>query len=492
MTFSFLHDKMNVERKIYMEKIIKSGYKARLFATPRQEQQFKNNMQLAMSTYNHAWGYNLAEAVESKRKEKEYEATLQGSKKEIEDLIKEWRNEHGVLSVLTPQDKIGKSFKKYIKTSEYYNELLKRDGVAETTISLTLYYNYQNAIKKFRENLIPNTERVKRKAKRKPNWNPKFPQDYGFPQKKTSEDSYYTIIYRDKIDYDNNKVCLPCGIGWVKVSSNQPLPILNKKAQYVVISTDGQHFYISFPIDIEVENFKTPKTDVIGIDLGQKEVAILSDGTHVPNVTKTKKYIKLLNKIKKLSRKKCWLVEHSPKSWNIEDKKEKWKQANSNQMKKLDKMIRNCYIKLNNYKNNYNHEMAKEIVSKNPRGIIFEKLNIQGMMKNKHLSGVLQQTGMYSFKQTVIWHATKHGIPVKEADMWYASTQNCSVCGTKNIDMKGLNKLGKRTFKCPNCGAVIQRDENSALNLKSLYDSIPEVINEKEETTKKKKSKKAS
>lgn len=474
-----------------MKQVIKTGYRARLFPTPRQEQQFKNNMQLAMSTYNHAWGYNLAEAVENKRKEKEYEATLQGTKKEIEDLIKEWRKEYGVLKVLTPYNIIEKEFKKYRKNSEYYNELLKKDGVSETTISSTLFCNYQNAIKKFRNDIIMNTERVKRKVKKKPNWNPKFPQDYGFPQKKTTEDSYCTLIYSDKINYDKNKVCLPCGIGWVKVSPNQPLPIISKKSQHVVISNVGKHFYISFPIDITIEEFKTPKTDVIGIDLGQKEVAILSDGTHIMNVTKTKKYVKLLNKIKKLNKKKCWLVEHSPKSWNIEDKKEKWKQANSNQMEKLDRMIRNCYIKLNNYKNNYNHEWAEEIVRKNPRGIIFEKLNIKGMMKNKHLSSALQQTGMYSFKMTVIWHATKHGIPVKEADQWYASTQNCSACGEKNIDMKGLKALGKRTFKCPKCGAIIQRDENAALNLKSLYDSIPTIINDSE-TKENKKAKKAS
>ena len=250
--------------------------------------------------------------------------------------------------------------------------------------------------------------------------------------------------------------------------------------KYIRVVTDGVNWYVAIPYFMPFEELKTKQTDVIGIDLGQKELAITSDGRHYCNITKDAKYKAIRKKLKKKQQKLSWLVLHSTKSYNIEDKKEQWKAADSIQFRRLKNQIRKLNIKLTNYKQNYFHNIAEEILKDNPRGLILETLNISGMMKNKKMAKALQQTAMSAFGTLLVWHATKHKIPVKRADMWFASTQNCSNCGTKNVEMKGYANLNKRIFICPICGHIEQRDENSALNLKQLYDKIPVIENSKE------------
>jgi len=466
-----------------METLLKS-YKARLFTTPRQEQQFKNNMQLAMSAYNYARGYNLAEVLALKQKEKEYIETLQGTEDEIKALVDEWRKDNPIYKVLTDSDKIRKEFLKYIESNDYYKELLAKDGVAKTTISYVYYYNYPKAIKTFCSKLKQNGGRVRDKRNKKKNWIPKFPQDYGFPQKKISLDSYYINVYVNKIDYERNRIYISQKIGWVSIPKSQPIPIITKEKQDAVISTDGKYFYISFPYESAYTPFKTKRTDVLGVNMMVSDAVVLSNGTKFANPNKIEKIQKLLAKQKKLQKKLTWLKDHSPKSWNIEDQKEKWKAVESRQTRALNKKIRNIQLKLNHYKQNYMHECAEQIVRLNPKGLVFKKLEIKKMQKNKRMAKHLQLLGMYTFMQVIIWHATKHCIPVKIADKYYETTQTCSHCGCINEKMKGIEHLYIRNFECPSCGNKLDRGINSALNLKNLYDIIPEP--EKKEKIKKK------
>lgn len=470
-----------------MEKITKiepnRAFKARLFTTPKQEQQFKNNMQLAMSAYNYARGYNLAEVLAHKQKENEYKETLQGTEDEIKDLIDKWRKDNPIYKAMTDSDKLRKVFLKYIETKDYYKELLEKDGVAKTTISYVYFYNYPNAIKSFTSKMKQNSSRVRDKRNKNKNWTPKFPQDYGFPQKKLSEDSYYITIHADKIDYERNRIFISKKIGWVKIPKSQPIPIITKTKQDSVISTDGKHFYISIPYYSEYEPFKTESTDVLGVNMMVSDAIVLSNGTKFVNPNNTDKIKKLIAKQKKLQKKLTWLKDHSPKSWNIEDQKEKWKAVESRQTRALNRKIRNTQLKINHYKQNYMHECAEQIVKLNPKGLVFKKLEVQKMQKNKRMAKHLQLLGMYTFMQVIIWHATKHCIPVKIADKYYETTQRCSHCGHINEKMKGIEHLYIRTFECPYCGNKLDRGINSALNLKELYDVIPEPEKKEKQKT---------
>ena len=90
-----------------------------------------------------------------------------------------------------------------------------------------------------------------------------------------------------------------------------------------------------------------------------------------------------------------------------------------------------------------------------------ETLNIQVMMKNKHLSKAIASQGLYEFKRQLAYKCEFYGIEFVEADRFYPSSKLCSECGHK----KDKLSLSERTYICEECGCIIDRDYNAAINL---------------------------
>ena len=91
-----------------------------------------------------------------------------------------------------------------------------------------------------------------------------------------------------------------------------------------------------------------------------------------------------------------------------------------------------------------------------------EDLNVSGMMKNKHLSKVIQDQGFHRFRCYMAYKCAEHGIPIVIVDRWYPSSKLCSCCGNIKSDLK----LSDRTYRCDICGYIIDRDYQAALNLR--------------------------
>jgi putative transposase len=108
------------------------------------------------------------------------------------------------------------------------------------------------------------------------------------------------------------------------------------------------------------------------------------------------------------------------------------------------------------------HQETRKIINRKPRFICLEDLNVQGMMKNKHLSEKVQEQNFYEFRRQIEYKAQWARIPVVIADRWYPSSKTCIECGYVNKDLK----LSDRTYVCPVCGNVIDRDFQASLNLK--------------------------
>ena len=226
------------------------------------------------------------------------------------------------------------------------------------------------------------------------------------------------------------------------------------------ITFDGIYWWLSVGLPIEIEQYELTD-EIIGIDLGLKELATCSNGMVFHNVTKSKEYRKINKSLKQKQR-------------QVSRKYEMNKQGNkfikTSNIKKLERRIQKKRIKLDNIKKDYFHKSSTALVRTKPKAIVLEDLNVAGMRKNKYLSHSLQETSISTFKQMLISKAESHGIEVVLADRFYPSSQICSHCGSRRSI-----KLSERTYKCPVCGLEIDRDLNASINLKH-YREFPEKL----------------
>ncbi|HBY19926.1 MAG TPA: transposase [Clostridiales bacterium] len=271
----------------------------------------------------------------------------------------------------------------------------------------------------------------------------KFPK---FKSRKNSTPSFYNDNVKLKIK--KNYVLLE-KVGWVKIKEKIPI---NCKYTKPTVNFDGKYWYLSVGIEQGNKNYEL--TDItIGIDVGIKDLAITSiDGLKFKNINKTKKVKKLEKKLRRLQRKVSNKYEKNKKGVIY--------QKTSN-IKKLEKQIRLVHRRLNGICKNHLHQATNQIVKTKPSKVVMETLNISGMMKNRHLSKAIQKQNLYEFKRQMKYKCEFNGIEFVEADKWYPSSKTCSKCGhiKKNLS------LSERTYICEECGCIIDRDYNAAVNL---------------------------
>ena len=251
------------------------------------------------------------------------------------------------------------------------------------------------------------------------------------------------------IKISENQVKLP-KIGIVKLSRKNYIPIVNKYSNPRV-TYDGLHWYIS--VGVEQEDYKPElNPTVLGVDLGVKDLAIVSDGTVYKNINKTAEMKKLEKKLKRLQR------QVSKKYDMNKDGKVYHK---TNNIIKLEKQILKLQHRIRDIRNNYRHTMTHQLVEKKPQKIVIEDLNVKGMMKNKHLSDAIGKQGFFEIQRQLQYKTQEYGIELVIADRWYPSSKTCSRCGNVKQDLK----LKDRVYICPKCGLEIDRDLNAAINL---------------------------
>ena len=250
---------------------------------------------------------------------------------------------------------------------------------------------------------------------------------------------------------ENGKLQIPT-IGDVRFGSVREGFDLSCKKQVANVSFDGKYWYLSYTEDVKIQVVDLPDyTDGLGIDLGIKTLATVSDGTTVPNI-KTFRRVRILNKRlkrlqRKVSRKYCI---------NKCNKHNKTKN-----IIKLERQIKLIHRSLRNIRINHICKFVSDLVKKQPQYIAIEDLNVKGMMKNKHLAKDIANCSFYTIKQHLIRKATERYIAVRLVDRFYPSSKTCSNCGNYN---KGL-KLSQRVYHCSHCQEKIDRDFNASLNL---------------------------
>ena len=221
------------------------------------------------------------------------------------------------------------------------------------------------------------------------------------------------------------------------------------------VSFDGKYWYLSF--SYEIEPFKEDLSDeVIGIDLGIKELATCTNGVVYPNINKSKV-------IKNLEIRKIRLQRKISRAY--EKNKEGKKYVKTNNIIKMEKKLKLIDRRLSNIRKTYIHTVTSEIVKTKPSCIVIEDLGISNMMKNKHLSKSIKEQLWYFFRQCLTYKCKFYGdILVKVASRSYPSSKKCNNCG----HIKKFLSLSERIYRCDCCGFTIDRDLNASLNLRDL------------------------
>lgn len=239
-------------------------------------------------------------------------------------------------------------------------------------------------------------------------------------------------------------------LNWIRLAERNRIPI-NCKYHNPRIKYDGLNWYITVGVDYD-ECINVPKNNGIGIDLGIKDLAICSDGNIYKNMNKSKKIKKLEKKKRRLQR------SVSRKIKNI--KKGKRYREYSN-LKKAKRKFLKVSHRLTNIRHNYLHQITSSIIKREPSFICIEDLNVNGMMKNRHLSKAVQQQCFYEFRRQIEYKTLWNNIKIVIADRFYPSSKTCYCCGNVKKDLK----LSDRVYKRECCSSVIDRDYQAALNL---------------------------
>ena len=237
---------------------------------------------------------------------------------------------------------------------------------------------------------------------------------------------------------------------WIRLAEHNRIPV-NSKYTNPRIKYDGVHWWITVGIECKESN-TIPYNEGIGIDLGIKDLAVCSDKKKYENINRTQKIKKLEKRKRRLQRCVSRRYEKNRKGGCY---------CKTKNIIKREKELLKLNHRLTNIRQDYLHQTTSEIIKRKPSFICIEDLNVRGMMKNRHLSKAVQQQGFYKFRKQIEYKSAWRNIPVIIADRFFPSSKLCSCCGTIRKDLK----LSERVYKCE-CGNVIDRDYQAALNLK--------------------------
>lgn len=240
-------------------------------------------------------------------------------------------------------------------------------------------------------------------------------------------------------------------LNWVRLAERGRIP----SGKYVNprVTFDGEHWWVSVGVETEVADPTGVYGEVVGVDLGLKDLAICSDGNKVVNVNKS-------NTVRKLEKKQRRLQRRVSRKYKMNREGERYRKTAN--VAKLEKRVLRVQHRLTNIRTDHVHQATTALVARKPSAICLEDLNVQGMMANKHLAKSIQAQKWREFRQQVEYKAKLAGVTVVIADRFYPSSKTCGKCGHVKKDLK----LWERTYVCPECGNVIDRDLQAALNLK--------------------------
>ena len=218
----------------------------------------------------------------------------------------------------------------------------------------------------------------------------------------------------------------------------------------ISVSRRAGCWYASLTVEREPTAKPAPKGGAVGVDLGVKNLATLSDGTVIPNPRALGTRLKALRKAQKaLSRKVKGSARREKAKVRVAKLHARVADVRADAMNKATTMIAGSYSV-----------------------VCVEYLNVAGMVKNHHLARSLSDAALGEFRRQLEYKTARSGAVLRVVDRWFASSKTCSDCGV----VKAKLSLSERTFNCDACGLSLDRDLNAAINI-CVAGSAPETLN---------------
>lgn len=271
----------------------------------------------------------------------------------------------------------------------------------------------------------------------------------GFPKPKKRSKGIGSFRLTGSIHVFDDAVQLP-RVGRLRVHEHGYLPT-NAKILSATVSERAGRWFVSIQVEEEQEQATPATTTAIGVDLGIKTLATLSDGSTIANPRALKHAQKRLKR--------------------LERQKSRRKKGSQNR-KKIVKKIAKQHARVANIRKDATHKFTSDL-SKNHALVAIEDLHVAGMLKNHKLAQAISDSNFGEIRRQLVYKSERYQTHLVMSNRFYASSKTCSCCGWKH---EGLT-LSDRVFVCLDCGYIADRDYNAAKNIMMVAVSCTDTLN---------------
>ena len=240
-------------------------------------------------------------------------------------------------------------------------------------------------------------------------------------------------------------------IGRVHCMENVAARVGDAKVKRMAISRRAGRWYAALTVERDdTPAERPPKGGAVGVDLGVKNLATLSDGTVVENPHPLKKSERKLKRAQQVLSRKV---------------------KGSNRCERARARVARLHARVANQRLDAMHKLTTRL-AETFSDISIEDLHVAGMVKNHHLAKSVSDAAFGEFRRQLEYKTARTGARLHVVDRWYRSSKTCSGCGR----VKAKLSLSERTYRCDSCGLVLDRDINAAINIQ-VAGSAPETLN---------------
>ena len=274
-----------------------------------------------------------------------------------------------------------------------------------------------------------------------------------FKKKGTSDVKMYFVKNDAKtiIPCERHRIKIPT-LGWVKLKEKGYIP--TTKSGYIIrsgaVSVKAGRYYVSVLVEVSDTKLANNTNEGVGVDLGLKEFAVVSNGKTYKNINKSAKMKKLEEQLRRAQRSLSRKYENAKKG-----------ESTQKNIRKQKLKVQKLHHRIESIRTDYINKTICEIVKTKPSHVTIEDLNVKGMMKNRHLSKAVASQKFREFRTKLKVKCEENSIELRVVDRFYPSSKLCHCCGSLKKDLK----LSDRIYKCI-CGYVEDRDLNASLNLR--------------------------